>query len=200
MAHQCRADVLPATVNQVNDTWRDARFCQNSKQFSRSVGRIFSRLEYHRVATEQGWKQFPRRDRHGKVPWRNQRADTDGRAHRHSKFVRQFRRSCLAEKPSPLAGDIEGSIDSFLDVAACLLQDLAHLPGHAVSDLFLMPAQKLAHLVEDLAPFWRRHEAPERKRLLCGLNRSVYILRAGDRKQANQVVTIRRVMVFKGLP
>src|SRR4029434_4952213 len=127
-------------------------------------------------------------------------ADTDGRAHRHSKFVRQFRRSRLAEKPSPLAGDIEGSIDSFLDVAACLLQDLAHLPGHAASDLFLMPAQKLAHPVEDLAPFWRRHEAPERKRLLCGLNRSVYILRAGDRKQADQVVTIRRVMVFKGLP
>jgi len=52
-------------------------------------------------------------------------------------FVAQLRRDGLAEQPAPFAGHVEGHVDRFLDVAARLVQDLAHLAGHVARELFL---------------------------------------------------------------
>ena len=63
-----------------------------------------------------------------------------------------------AEEPPPLARGEERHVDRFLDVAARLGEDLAHLARHEPRELLLVALQDLAGGVEDLG-------APRRRRV-----------------------------------
>src|SRR6185503_11893650 len=77
----------------------------------------------------------------------------------------------LAELPAPLAGHVVRHVDRFLDVAARLVQDLAHLARHVAREVLLVLHQYLGGAVEDLAALGGGQRLPARVRLA----------RAGDR-------------------
>src|SRR5207244_3738072 len=90
----------------------------------------FGRFDYDGVAADERRDQFPGRNRHRKIPWRNQAAETDRLAHAHRKLVRHFGWSSKAMQPPSLTGGVVSAIDSFLHIAAGLFQDLAHFTRH----------------------------------------------------------------------
>ena len=57
----------------------------------------------------------------------------------------------VAEHPAALAGHQEGDVDAFLDVAAGLGEDLAHLAGHRPGEALLVLGHQRAERVQDLA-------------------------------------------------
>ena len=59
-----------------------------------------------------------------------------------------------------LAAHVVAHVDRFLDVAAGLGADLAHLARHQVGQLGLVLAQELGEAEEDVAALGRRDEAP----------------------------------------
>ena len=69
------------------------------------------------------------------------------------------RRHRVAEHPAALAGHQEGDVDAFLDVAARLGEDLAHLAGHRAGEALLVLGHERAEAVEDLAALRGRASA-----------------------------------------
>ncbi len=140
---------------------------------------------------------LPRRDRHREVPGRDERADADRRAHRHRELVRELGRRRLAVEAAALAAHEEGHVDRLLDVAARLLEDLAHLARHVARVLLLAVAQDLAEPVEDLAALRAGHEAPALVRRGCGVDGVLHVALVGVREAADQVGHVRGVAVLE---
>ena len=88
------------------------------------------RLEHDRVAGDERRHHLPARDRHREVPGRDDPGHADRLADAHRPLVGQLGRDGVAEHPAALAGHQVGDVDAFLDVAARLGEDLAHLAGH----------------------------------------------------------------------
>ena len=64
--------------------------------------------------------------------------------------------------PATLAGHQEGDVDAFLDVAARLGDDLAHLAGHRPREPLLVLGHQRAEGVQDLAALRRGRALPHR--------------------------------------
>ena len=75
------------------------------------------------------------------IGWRMLIAHLSGSSRRHR----------VAEHPAALAGHQVGDVDAFLDVAAGLRQDLAHLAGHRPGEALLVLGHERAERVQDLA-------------------------------------------------
>ena len=89
-------------------------------------------------------------------------------ADRHRPLVGQLGRDGVAEHPAAFARHQERDVDAFLDVAARLGEDLAHLAGHRPRQALLVLRHQGAEAVQDLAPLRGRRPAPHRP---CGLGR-----------------------------
>ena len=68
----------------------------------------------------------------------------------------------VAVHPAALAGHQEGDVDAFLDVAARLGDDLAHLAGHGLRQPLLVVGHELREAVEDLAALRGGRPLPHR--------------------------------------
>ncbi len=199
MAHERCAGLLSRPVDQVGDARRNSGLFKNLEELYSCVRSVLGRFEHNRVAAEQRREELPGRDRHGKVPGSDQSADADRRADRHGELIRQLRGRGLAKEPSALARGIVGRVGPLLNVAARLLENLSHLPGHGPRDLLFAPAQNLSHSKEHLAALGRRHQPPTRQSLLGGADRFVDVRRARVREEADQVAPVGRIAVFKSL-
>ena len=87
-------------------------------------------LEDDRVAADQRRHHLPARDGDREVPGRDDAGDADRLADAHRPLVGQLGGHRVAEHAAPLAGHQVGDVDAFLDVAARLGEDLAHLARH----------------------------------------------------------------------
>ena len=92
--------------------------------------RVRRGLEHDGVAGHERRHHLPARDRHREVPGRDDPGHTERLADAHRPLVGQLRRDRVAGHPPALAGHQVGDVDAFLDVAARLGDDLAHLAGH----------------------------------------------------------------------
>ena len=133
----------------------------------RRVGR---RLEHDRVAGHECRHHLPARDGHREIPGRDDPGHADRLADAHRPLVGQLRGDRLARHPAALTGHQVGDVDAFLDVAAGLGQDLAHLAGHRPGQPLLVLGHERPERVEDLAPFGRRGALPHRERGLGRLD------------------------------
>ena len=109
------------------------------------------RLEDDGVAGDQRRHHLPARDRHREVPGRDDPGDADRLADAHRPLVGQLGRHRVAEHPPALAGHQVGDVDAFLDVAARLGEDLAHLARHRPRQALLVLGHQRAEAVQDLA-------------------------------------------------
>ena len=69
----------------------------------------------------------------------------------------------VAGHPAALAGHQVGDVDAFLDVAARLGEDLAHLAGHRPREPFLVLGHERPERVQDLAALGGRGATPHRE-------------------------------------
>ena len=94
-------------------------------------------------------------------------------------LLAQLGRRRLAELAAALARHVVRHVDGFLDVAAGLGQDLAHLARHVARELLLAPDQDLGRAVEDLAALGRGQRPPAREGLARRRHRRLHVLGAG---------------------
>ena len=200
MGQHGRARFRAKPAHDVHHAARQPSLQQRSHQVEGRKRRVFRRLDNTGVAAHQRGKQFPGRDRHGKIPRRDHAAHPDGHAHRHGKFVRQLRRHRLPKKPPAFSRHVVGRIDRLLHVAARLAQDLAHLACHVAREFFLALDQDFAGAKDDLRPLRRRRQTPFFERLLRRFHRRIHVRFAGALKNAHHVAGVRRIQVLVGLP
>ena len=100
---------------------------------------------------------------------------------------RSSRRRRLAEEAPALAGHVVAHVDRFLDVAAGLGLDLAHLARHQVGELVLVLHEELGEAEEDLAALRRRDEAPVLERRLRSRDGAVDVLGRRAREGAERL-------------
>src|SRR5262249_34681112 len=114
----CRADTLAIAGNEINHTRRDSCLFAGFHQVVSRKRCIFSGFDDDSVAANQCWNQFPRRNRHWKIPRRDQTAKTDWLADTHRKLVAHLGRTSEAVKTPAFARSVVSAVDSFLNVAA----------------------------------------------------------------------------------
>ncbi|HEX7347042.1 MAG TPA: aldehyde dehydrogenase family protein, partial [Candidatus Limnocylindrales bacterium] len=165
------ADLAARPRHEVDHTRREPGLGHELDQERRAVGRVARRLEDHGVAGHEGRHHLPARDRDREVPGRDDPGDPDRLADAHRPLVRQLRWHRVAEHPAALAGHQVGDVDAFLDVAAGLREDLAHLAGHRAGKALLVLGHELAEAVEDLAALWCGSRLPTRQGHLGRLDR-----------------------------
>ncbi len=136
-------DVGPAG-DQVDDAWRHARFGERLDEMNRRERRQRGGLQHRGVAAHERGNHLPRRDGHREVPGRDHRADAERLAHRHGELVAQLGRDRLAVLPPAFARHEVRHVDRFLDVAARLLQHLAHLARHVARERLPCDRQRSA--------------------------------------------------------
>ena len=124
--------------HEVDDPGREAGLGHQLDEQRRAMRRVARGLEDDRVAGHEGRHHLPARDRHREVPGRDDPGDADRLADAHRPLVGQLGRDRVAEHPAALAGHQEGDVDAFLDVAARLGEDLAHLAGHRPGEALLV--------------------------------------------------------------
>ena len=157
--------------HEVDDAGREAGLGHQLDQQRRAVGRVAGRLEDHGVAGDEGRHDLPARDRHREVPGRDDPGDADRLADAHRPLVGQLGRDRVAVHPAALAGHQERDVDAFLDVAAGLRDDLAHLAGHRPREPLLVLGHERAERVEDLAALRGGRPLPHRPGGPGGLDR-----------------------------
>ena len=163
-------------------------------------GRVARRLEHDGVAGHERRHHLPARNRDREVPGRDDPGDPDRLADAHRPLVGQLRRHRVAEHPAALAGHQVGDVDAFLDVAAGLREDLAHLAGHGPREPLLVLGHQLAEAVEDLAALRSRRGLPARQGHLGGADGHGRVrLRAGL-EAPDDVASVSRVQALEGLP
>ena len=199
MIGDCRASIFAITSDQVHHSGRNAGFFTSVYQVVSRQRRIFGGLDDDGVAANERGDQFPRRYRHGKVPRRDQSAEANGLAHAHRKLVRHLGRSGKAMQTSTFAGGVIGAVDRFLHVAARFFEHLAHLAGHVRGEALLVADENLAEAEENLRPPRRRCIAPTVEGRLRRVHGRVHIIAGGKRETSNDVLSVRRVGVFKHL-
>ena len=154
------ADLLAAAGDEIDDARRDARLLEDLHEIDRRERRQRRRLEHDRVAADQRGNDFPRRDRHRKIPRRDDRADAQRLADRHRELVAQLGRDGLAVLPPPFTRDEEGHVDRFLHVAARLVEHLSHLARHVAGERLLAVGNQLRGAEQDLRASRRGHQTP----------------------------------------
>src|ERR1019366_853278 len=155
-------------------------------------------LDHGGVASDQRGEKLPRRDRHGEVPGRDHGADAQRLANGHRELIRQLRRDGRPEQTAAFAGGVVAAVDGLLHVAACLLDDLAHLAGHVAGVFFLARDEQLRSLVQHLGAARRRHQTPLLERLFGGLDGVVYVFLARFLEDADHFARVGGIEVLKG--
>ena len=126
-------------------------------------------------------------------------ADAERLADAHRPLVGQLRGHGVAEHPPALAGHEVGDVDAFLDVAARLGEDLAHLARHRSGELLLVLGHERAEGVEDLAALRGGRPSPHRERRLGGLDRTGDIRLGALLEPADDVARVGRVAALERL-
>ena len=192
------ADLSPAPVDDVDDAAGDAGLDQQLDEALAESGRVGGRLEDDGVPADERGQDLPRRDRDREVPRRDHADDADRLPDAHVELVRKLGRCRLPEQAPALAAHVVGHVDRFLDVAARLGQDLAHLAGHQLRDVFLLLGQQLGEAEEDLAPPRSWDEPPVLVGRLRGGDCAVDVLGARARESADRLA-VRGARAFEGL-
>src|SRR6185369_10693533 len=180
-----RADSFAITSDEVHNTRRNAGFFTSFDEIVSREWRIFSRFEYDGVSANQRGDEFPGRDRHRKVPRRNQTANTDRLAHAHRKLVAHLSGTGESVQTSPFAGGVVSAIDCFLNVAAGFFQHLTHFASHVRGEFFLVANQDLTETEKHFGAFWCGRVAPAIERSLRGVNGGMDVVASGKRKATN---------------
>ena len=102
-------------------------------------------------------------------------------------------------KTSTLTSRVIGAIDRLLDIAARFLEHLAHFAGHVPCVLIFVFAEDLAEVEQQLGTLRCRSPSPLRRRVLCRLNGSVYVVRIRCRKTPNDIRRVGRVYILEPL-
>ena len=152
----------PEPGHEVDDAGREAGLGHQLDEERRAVRRVGRRLEDDRVAGHERGHRLPARDRHREVPGRDDPGHAERLADAHRPLVGELGRDRLAGHPAALAGHQVGDVDAFLDVAARLGEDLAHLAGHRPGEPFLVLGHERPERVQDLAALRGRRPAPHR--------------------------------------
>src|SRR5215213_10369139 len=139
--------------DEIDDAGRDSSLFTSFHEVVSRERRVFSRFDDNGVSANQCRNQFPRRNRHWKVPRRDQSAKTDRLADAHRKLVAHLSRSGEAVQATAFARSVVSAVDSFLNVAAGFFQNLAHLARHVGCELFLVLDQYLAETEQDFSAF-----------------------------------------------
>ncbi len=158
------------------------------------MGRVRGRFEDHDIAGDQGRHHLPTRNRHREIPGRDDPGDPKGLANAHRPLVGELRRHRLAGHPPPFAGHQVGDVDPFLDVAAGLRQDLAHLAGHCASEALLLLGHQRPERVQNLAALGRRRASPHRAGRPGGTDGHRHVRRGPLLEPADHVSRIGRVV------
>ncbi len=156
------ADLTAGAGHEVDDTGREAGLGHELDDERGAVRRVARRLEDHGVAGDQGGHHLPARDGHREVPGGDDAGHADRLADGHRPLVGQLAGHGVAEHPPALAGHQVRDVDAFLDVAAGLGQDLAHLAGHRPGQALLVLGHELGEGVQDLAALGGRGAPPHR--------------------------------------
>ncbi len=199
MVAQRRSDSAASAGHVVDDARREAHFlCALYEVIDRERSEA-GRLDHDRVAANERGHHLPGRNGHREVPGGYEAADADGLAHRHRPLVGKLRGGRLAELAAAFACPVQGAIDAFLDVAASLLEYLAHFARCVVSQLFLVLLEPQAQLHDEFASLRGRDETPLLEGLLGRLDRRVDVLGAAVLEMADDVPRVSRVDVHERL-
>ena len=97
----------------------------------------------------------------------------------------------------PLARHEERHVDRFLDVAARLVEHLAHLARHVARERLLAVGDELRDAEQDLGAARRRHEPPFVVRARGRGNRALRVLRRRVLKESDQVGVVGGVAILE---
>jgi hypothetical protein len=193
------AHVPAAPGHQVEHPRRQPGLLQDLDEVPRGERREGGGLQHDGVAADERRQNLPRRDGHREVPRRDDAAHPDRLADRHRELVAQFRGRRLAVLAAALARHEERHVDGFLDVAAGLLEHLAHLAGHVAREALLALDQQLGPPVEDLGPLRPGHEAPVLEGPRRGVDGPLGVDPRGPGELADDVVVVGGVPVLEDL-
>src|SRR6266481_288106 len=199
MLHQRRSRFRTKAGNNVHHAFGQACIHQRADEVKSGKRSVFSRLDHAGIAADQSRKEFPRRNSHGKVPWRNHSANANGHAHSHGKFAGQLGRYGNAQKAASLTSHIIGSVDGFLDVTPRLFEDFAHFAGHLPGIFFLAPQQKLCRAIDYLRTPGSRNQTPALKCTAGSSNGCFRVAWSGALEDAHNVTSVCWVKILEGL-
>ena len=187
----------PAAGHEVDDARREPGLGHQLDQERRAVRRVRRRLEDHDVAGDQGRHHLPARDGHREVPGRDDPGDAKRLADAHRPLVGELRGDRLAGHPAAFAGHQVGDVDPFLDVAARLGQDLAHLAGHRPGEPLLVLGHERPEGVQDLAALGGGGPLPHRPGRPGGADRHRHVGRATLLEPPDDVAGVGRVAALE---
>ena len=127
------------------------------------------------------------------------RADAQGLAHGHGKFVGQFGRRGRTKQPASFARHVISGVHRFLNVAAGFLQDFAHFAGHVAGVVFFALGQHLGGLKDDLGAARGGNQSPLHERSLRGVHGGIDIGLGGSLKDPDHVAGVGGIAIFEGL-
>src|SRR5262249_1362708 len=143
----------------------------------------------------QGRHDLPRGNCHGEIPWRYQPGHSNWLARADCRLVRELSLGGEPMEAAAFSSNEIGHVDSFLNVAACFLEHLAHFASHIASELFLALYKNLADLEQYFSPPRGWRFAPGRQSLGCSLNSTVDIFRGRSREPADQLSGVTRAAI-----
>ncbi len=130
--------------DDVQNAGRHTGFGKRRYEIVSRKRRCFGGFDHHRVAAHERGQNFPRRNRHWKIPRRDQSAHADRLARTHRVLIRKLGLRRVAVKPAAFARDEVSHVDRFLHIAASFFQHLAHLASHIDGAIFFAPDEDLA--------------------------------------------------------
>ena len=159
------ADLAPAAENQIEHAGRQSALREDLDDQGGGERRQARRFEDDGIARHERGRDFPNRDRDGKVPRRDDGDGSDRLLQCVAEVVRQLGRNGLARDPPRLAREEFDDVDGALDFAARLGQRLALFPrerfGQLLPPLFHAPLD----LEQDLATHRRGRLPPSVERV-----------------------------------
>ena len=191
------AHVLSGAGDEVHDPAGNPRLLADLHEMVGTQGTIRRRLQHHRVSADQRGHELPGRYGNGKVPGRDEGADTHRHPDGHGVLAGELRGDRPAGHPAPFPGGVVGHVDPLLHVAAGLPEDLPHLPGHLPGVLLLPADQDLADLVDVLGPPGSGSQAPPAVRLARRRRRQVHVLRHAVLEEADDLRVVGRIPVLE---
>ena len=128
--HQRVACILAVALHHINHARRKACLHEQLDQAMGADGRVFGRLEHHRVAFQQAGQNRPQGDRNREVPGGNARHHTFGLAQDVGVFFGDFALDNFAVRHARHARDILRHVQSLYHIGAPFVNGLAALAGH----------------------------------------------------------------------
>ena len=187
----------PRAGDEVDDARREAGLGHQLHEERGAVRRVGGRLEDDGVAGDERRHHLPAGDRDREVPGGDDPGDPDRLADAHRPLVGELGGDGVAEHPAALAGHQEGDVDRFLDVAARLGEDLAHLAGHGPGQALLVLRHQGAEGVEDLAALRRRRPLPHRLGGAGGPDGHRHVGRGALLEPPDEVAVVGRVAALE---